>query len=69
MLDELIDDNVPETNTTVEKSPINWTWQVTNQNTTEGRDTYYYINILNLFILQCCAVVEQSDIDFTITRV
>lgn len=57
MLDELIDDNVPETITTVEKSPINWTWQVLNQ-TTEGRYTYYYIPILNIFILQCCAVVE-----------
>ena len=43
MLDGLIDDNVPETNTTVEKSPINWTWQVSNQNTAEGRYTYYYI--------------------------
>ncbi|KAF0749149.1 THAP-type domain-containing protein [Aphis craccivora] len=32
-------DNVPEKSTTIEKSPINWTWQVSNQNTVEGAYT------------------------------
>lgn len=48
--DELID-NIPEEKLTTEKSPINRTWHVSNQNTAQSMHTYFYNLklIINIF--------------------